>query len=352
MAFFGVTKEKIGTVEPIPEADKIVKASLAGINFSFVIGKDTFQPGDDVLYIPIDSLLPVPLQEKLNLVGRLAGAQKNRVKSLKLRGVISQGIVAPLSLLEGINKENPTTEDITAFLGVEKYEPPIVDAGGYNLHRLPEESPYYDLEGCERFQNIVDLLMNPDVDVAISEKLEGRNSSVVCKFPEQSIHICQRSGEIVLIDDKCVNVTHEAVKLGKLDDAAKILAQVLSKSITIRGELLGHSSAQGDYYKLKKPQIHVFEIWAAGKPMNYNLQKVLTDEYKIQTVPELFVGKLKDWLQGKTIAEASNGYSLLNPGLLREGVVIRPVVEIPDVLGFGRVILKQRSPNYLAKTDN
>ncbi|MFA5071152.1 MAG: RNA ligase family protein [Candidatus Pacearchaeota archaeon] len=351
MAFFGVTKEKIGTVDPIPEADKIVKASLEGISFSFVIGKDTFQPGDSVLYIPIDSLLPLPLQEKLNLVGKLAGSDKNRVKTVRLRGVISQGIVAPLSLLDGINNENPTTEEITAFLGVTKYDPPIVDAGGYNLHKLPEVSPYYDIEGCERNPEIVSILM--DLDVVVTEKLEGRNSSVAYLKDEPEARFCQRSGEIVLIDNNCLNVTHETAKKQLLDVIAKkIVTDYSVEASTIRGELIGHSSAQGDYYKLKKAQIHTFEVWLNGQPIDYPKQEEITKEYGILTVPVLFVGKLRDYLKGRNIAEVSNGLSVLNPALRREGIVIRPYIELPRDTKLGRIILKQRSPEYLAKTEN
>jgi hypothetical protein len=64
------------------------------------------------------------------------------------------------------------------------------------------------------------------------------------------------------------------------------------------------------------------------------------------TVPILHVGPLRDWLDGKTIKEASNGQSELHQ-TLREGVVIRPLEEQRDDQ-FGRIIIKQRSPEYLA----
>ena len=66
------------------------------------------------------------------------------------------------------------------------------------------------------------------------------------------------------------------------------------------------------------------------------------------SVPVLHVGTLREWLDGKTIKEASNGESELHP-VLREGVVIRPLEEQRDDK-FGRIIIKQRSPEYLAKS--
>jgi hypothetical protein len=60
--------------------------------------------------------------------------------------------------------------------------------------------------------------------------------------------------------------------------------------------------------------------------------------------------KLKTWLNGKTLAEAANGESLLHK-TLREGIVIRPILENYDADIGGRLILKQISPEYLAKAD-
>lgn len=394
MAFFGVTIEKIDKVWKHPNADSLDLASLEGITFQFVVGKDSMKPGDKVVYFPVDSLLPDVVKAVLPevVVSKLHGKDKNRVKTNKLRGAISQGLAFKIEEMQldkfGIilgkwapqktlyfettsfdaiataaEAAEPVVEatvefmghllpkDLTKYLGVEKYEPPIVDAGGYDLHALPMVSPYYDIEGCDRHQHILDLMMRDDVEVVITEKLEGCNSSVVCELPDETVRVCQRSGEIVPLPG-AVSVFHEAAKLEALPDKAKAIAKEYGSHVAIRGELLGCSAAQGNYYKLKKPTIHAFEIWLNGKPIDYVEQKKITDKYGITMAPVLFVGKLKDFLDGKTIQEASNGKSVLNPALRREGIVIRPTKELPTALGFGRVYLKQRSPDYLAKTDN
>ena len=61
---------------------------------------------------------------------------------------------------------------------------------------------------------------------------------------------------------------------------------------------------------------------------------------------------LREWLNGRTIQEASNGKSLLAPDRLREGIVVVPMVEQKvqwGDLSVKRLMLKQRSPAYLAK---
>ena len=66
--------------------------------------------------------------------------------------------------------------------------------------------------------------------------------------------------------------------------------------------------------------------------------------------PVLHDGPLAAWLDGRSVKSASDGRSVIAPGVLREGIVIRPAVErqVPEI---GRLILKQRSPEYLARTD-
>ena len=77
----------------------------------------------------------------------------------------------------------------------------------------------------------------------------------------------------------------------------------------------------------------------------------LVDQCGIETVPLLATDvTLREWLAGKTLAKASNGKSLLNSSLLREGIVIRPMTEQRSE-PLGRVIIKQRSPEYLAASD-
>jgi hypothetical protein len=75
-----------------------------------------------------------------------------------------------------------------------------------------------------------------------------------------------------------------------------------------------------------------------------------------KVVPCLCLGDtLKEWLDGQTVQEASDGPSRLNLNKKREGVVIKLMKEDRETQldGFsGRLFIKQRGPKYLAKTDN
>ena len=93
MATFAATVERL-TIEPHHNADALELAVVG--NYRAIVRKGQFQTGDLGVYIPEQSLVPDWLIKKLGLEGRLAGKQQNRVKAIKLRGVLSQGLIVPL----------------------------------------------------------------------------------------------------------------------------------------------------------------------------------------------------------------------------------------------------------------
>ena len=82
---------KIDGIEPIEGADKIALAKVK--NWNVVIKKEDFSVGDLAIYIPIDSIVPdVPTFEFLK-------DRHFRIKTIRLKGVYSQGILFPLEIL-------------------------------------------------------------------------------------------------------------------------------------------------------------------------------------------------------------------------------------------------------------
>lgn len=106
--------EKIVDIQPIPDADKIEVATILG--WRVVIAKaDGFQIGDKVVYIEIDSKVPErPEFEFLR-------DRKFRVRTIRLRGQYSQGLIMPMSILG--NKDYDEGTDVTKELGITYYVP-------------------------------------------------------------------------------------------------------------------------------------------------------------------------------------------------------------------------------------
>jgi len=348
MAFFGVTIEIIDSVGQIPNADRIQVAKLLGKDFQFVIGKDTFKPGERCLYFPVDSVLPDDLIAKMGLTGKLSGKLKNRVKTVKLRGQISQGIVASMDILDPLLKEVAhkfSTEALTQALRVTKYEPPENVCNDGILKPLPDGLSMYDIEGADRYADVAAILM--DKDVLITEKLEGTNASVCVKKDGSVFVNCRRNTIIEIPDVK--NTYWKAIEQYGLVEMAKKMMETLSEDVTIYGELIG-PGIQKNIYALKEHQVRVFDVKIGQKWMPVEPFIAAFSSCAELLVPRLWKGKLSEFLGGRTIKQASDGMSMLNPMQKREGIVIRPLVE-DEVPQFGRLILKQRSAEYLAESD-
>ena len=110
------TIRKIKEIRPIPNADRIEVAVIDG--WEVVVNKsDGFIAGDLVIYIEIDSVLPD--RPEFEFMRKY----KFRVKTIKLRGQVSQGLVLPMTI-QGLPKgEYKLGQDITDLLGIKKYDP-------------------------------------------------------------------------------------------------------------------------------------------------------------------------------------------------------------------------------------
>ncbi len=99
MATFEVKVYKL-TIEEHPNADALEIARVG--DYRSIVTKGQFQTGDLGVYIPTGAVLSSLIIERLGLVGKLAGKQKNRVKEIKLRGILSEGLILPVEFHEDV----------------------------------------------------------------------------------------------------------------------------------------------------------------------------------------------------------------------------------------------------------
>ena len=131
--------QTVNAVEPIVNADAIEKIRVLG--WWVVVKKGEHQPGDKLVYCEIDSLLPERPEFEFLRSSSFKSAQTDasgnevlppgfRIKTIRLRGQVSQGICFPLSILPpGAPIEEGA--DVTEMLGVLKWEPPLaIGLGG------------------------------------------------------------------------------------------------------------------------------------------------------------------------------------------------------------------------------
>lgn len=366
MSTFAVTVEQLANIYPHENADRLEMATLSGKDYAFVVGKGEFTAGDTVIYFPVDSLLPMSIVEALNLAGKLAhgaipeiGEERlqNRVKTVKLRGNLSQGVVCDPKSIANLFPEIDFDhlqigDDLTQQFGVTKYEPPVVPSRYGNLVGLPNMVRVYDIEGAQNFVDIVDTYLM-DAPVYITEKVEGSNWWATIN-KNGDIRIGQRNYEIVdVVDNK-----HDWYKVfymqgldAKLHQMWSILSEKYGTTmqlVNLRGEMTG-PGIQGNYYRLKDFAVYTFDIEVNGIAINADEFLAITDQFDITRVPILAVDvSLRDWLDGRSLKIAADGESKIAP-VKREGIVIKPMKEETDPR-LGRVFIKQHSLDYLAKS--
>ncbi len=378
MSYFGVTAEKIETVRHHPNADRLDICTLTGMSLQFVTGRDEWKPGRVVLYFPVDSVLPVELQRKLGLEGKLSGKNKDRVKTVRLRGEISQGLVGPQSLAEAaavasadvVKTKSQWGVEIAEWLGVTKYDPPPIESKAGNLLPLPCGLSAYDIEGAERNIDAVARLMFEHV--VVTEKVEGQNFSVTYDPVEDRIYVNQRRFTIEEVDEGEHRLWRLArrenlIPVGVADEPAwavpvgsfmGLLSRIYpDQTITVYGEAFG-PKIQGNYYKMRDAAVRLFDIKVGDEFVDFPTFVGLVHmfwrcDYRFENnimVPILYTGTLAEWLDGRSISQASSGPSVINPNVIREGVVIRPFTERrhPEI---GRLIIKQRDPVYLTGSE-
>lgn len=326
--------QRISDIKPIENADSIEVARILGWNV--VVKKGEFSIGDLCVYCEIDSLLPERSEfEFLKDRGY-------RIKTVKLRQQISQGICFPLDILPPtgslILKEG---DDVTEILGVTKWEPKIpVGMSGKIKGSFPGFIPKTDET---RIQSIPDLLERHNGTYCyVTEKVDG--SSVTVFLREGEIGVCSRN---MWMEDTPDNIFWATVHKMDVDNKLKTLNTDDVKNIALQGELLG-PGIQGNKYGLKENVICWFNVFDidAYKYLDKEDFASFVSSLGFKTVP--FIGEFVLNNTVDELVEISKGKSLLNDKIHREGIVIRPCEEKED-RKLGRVSFKVINPDFLLK---
>ena len=247
-----VTIRRIKSIEPIPNADRIEKLTIDG--WQLVSEKGNFQVGDLCVYFEVDSYLPI--QERFEFLRKCCykeirelGQEGFRLRTVKLRGQISQGLALPLSAFPELDniKEG---DDVTEILGVNKYEPPLpAQMAGQVKGLFPSFIPKTDIE---RIQNIYDDL-NKNIIYEVSVKLDGTSMTVYKNGDD--IGVCSKNLEL--------KENQENAYWKGAEETIKAL-KFLDKNLAIQGELIG-PGIQKNKEKLLNTEFYIYNIWDIDK---------------------------------------------------------------------------------------
>lgn len=327
--------QRIKALEPIEGADAIEKATVLG--WQLVVKKGEYQVGDLMVYCEIDSLLPErPVFEFMKPRGM-------RVRTIRLRGQVSQGICFPLSILPS---DFSVTEDAdcTEELGIIKYEPPVpANLNGIAKGKFPSFIPKTDETRVQVLQPILDKYKGQKC--YISEKLDGSSTTYYIKDGE--FGVCSRNLE--LIEDE----ENSFWKVARQLDIENKL-RTLGGNFAIQGELMGEG-IQSNKLRLKAQTIYVFNIFDIDKYEYLDFDK-FCEVMKVLDLPAVPIITTEYELENdiEAIVKRSVIKSQLCKEVWAEGIVIRPMKEFNDFLlqeagGNTRVSFKAINPEFLLK---
>jgi RNA ligase (TIGR02306 family) len=317
------TIRKISEVRSIPDADKIC---AYGVDGWFVVDSvDKYSVGDLVVFLEVDSWVPTtlaPFLSKGKEPREFEGVKGERLRTVKLRGQISQGLLLPfnasLAILLGAGPGARFADyegsDVTEHLGIIKWERPMnAQLAGMARGNFPALVPKTDQE---RIQNLTRSFEQYQQDIwSVTEKLDGSS----CTFyldDEDVFHVCSRN--LDLKEDEANSFWKVARKFNIED----VMRRNSMLGMAIQGEMIGEG-IQGNQYKVQL-DFYVYDMYNVhtGQYILPMQLKAACEKLGLKHVPILSEIAEISSATIQSLLQYAEGKSLLN-GSNREGVVFK-----------------------------
>ncbi|MFF9036980.1 RNA ligase (ATP) [Streptomyces sp. NPDC014892] len=351
MSTLRVTAEVL-TIHEHPNADALELAQV-GL-YRAVVAKGAYRTGDTAVYIPEQSVLPAALIEELGLTGRLAGGNADRVKAVRLRGELSQGIVCRPRALADVDLTAAVSDgtDFAERLGIVKWVPPIPPTMSGEVESAPDLLPWVDIENIQRHPGI----FTPGEPVVLTEKLHGTACLVTYLAEGGRIQVSSKgfgSKSLALKEDPR-NLYWRAVHGHRVGEVAARLAERLgARRVGIFGEVYGAGVQDLTYGADGRRDTLGYAVFDVSADIDGRVRWLDAAELpdlldgELPLVPRLYEGP---YAVDRVLEVASGRETVSGRGLhLREGVVIRPATERYSPVTGGRAVAKAVSPAYLTR---
>ena len=322
------TIRKISDIKLIPNADSICGYLVDGWIVVDSIGK--YEKEQLVVFLEVDSFVPhelAPFLSKGKEPREFEGIKGERLRTVKLRGQISQGLLLPvhnditgtyLMLYNDEVGEYSLTvregDDVTEALGILKWERPMnAQLAGMARGNFPALVPKTDQE---RIQNLTRSFEQYQLDTwSITEKLDGSS----CTFyldADDVFHVCSRN--LDLKEDEANSFWKVARKFNIED----IMRRNFMKGMAIQGEMIGEG-IQGNQYKTQL-DFYVYDMYntTTGQYILPVQLEAACEKLGLKHVPILAESISLHASSIQSILEYAEGKSVLN-GSNREGVVFK-----------------------------
>lgn len=317
----------ISELKPIKNADLIEVAVIDG--WEVVIKKNEFNIGDLCVYFEIDSWIPhelAPFLSKGKEPREYKGVKGERLKTIKLKGQISQGLVLPVGILNMDYVGDKINYDVTKLLNILKWEREIpAQLRGKMAGNFPSFIPKTDQERIQNYNR--NLPLKPTL-WEVSEKLDG-SSMTVFRVKDLNkmdlgyhVGVCSRNYELKA-DDTENSFVNTAWKLKLFDKLADFNLQ-----LALQGELIG-PGIQKNPYELAETDFYVFDIYdiVHQRYLNSTERQRICSLLGIKHVPVFAPYETDSRTSVQELLQFAEGQSYLNPKTQREGLVFKCITD-------------------------
>ena len=351
--------EKIDWIKPIEGKDRIALAGVLG--WTVIVQKSDYEVGQKCVFCEIDSVFP----EKPEF--EFLRSKKFRIKTMKMSGVLSQGICFPLSILPDGNYEIGV--DVTDIIGITQYEPTMdkEEASDTENEKTVRKYPKFLMrwawfrklvlpkkqsKGFPSFISKTDetriqnapFYLEMDCNYVATEKVDGQSGSFTLQrikgkhFWNRDTYdfaVCSRNLR------KWKKDTSSFWSVAEKYNIEQILYQLIGDNewVAIQGECVA-SNVQGNKYKVTEPDLYVFNlIYPSGRVGSVEAKKIV-GEYGLKFVPIIDESVNLKGMSVADVLKYATGKSQLYD-TLREGIVYRSL--------DGKQSFKAVSPEFLIK---
>lgn len=353
----------ISNIVPIKNRDRIVLATIDGWNV--IVKKDEFKVGDKCVYVEIDSVMPE--KEEFEFL------RKNnfRIKTMKMAGVISQGICFPLSILpvKKNNKEYEVDENVTNILGIKQYEK-AMDKEPANINNTKKKYPKFLMRMAwfrkivsnikkttgdfpsfisktdeTRIQNIPEILKDKETKWIATEKIDGQSGTFCLVRHRSKIPFIKDKFEYMVCSRNLRLYSKNNSSYWKISDKYQIkdvLRNIIGNKdwVVIQGECIA-PNVQENKYKVNDVDFYVFNIIYPTGRLSSLMAYDICERNSIKFVPIIKTNIILPDTVDK-ILEYAHGQSAIG-NTLREGIVFRSI--------DGKQSFKAVDPQFLLQYD-
>jgi RNA ligase (TIGR02306 family) len=316
------TIRKIDNIRPIVGADAIEAAVVGG--WTVVVKKDEFKVGDLAVYLEIDSWVPhelAPFLSKGDGPSVFNDIRGERLRTVKLRGQVSQGLLLPISILENLIYIDGTKfqveegADVSEFLSITKYEAPIpAQLAGDVRGMFPTKIPKTDQERIQNLTVELEEWKAAALSWEVTEKLDGTSMTVYVDGDDEGV--CSRNLNLK------ENEANSLWRVAKHDQLIEKLRST-GRNLAVQGELVGEG-IQKNMYKLKGQHFFLFDVYDIdrGAYLNPVERRALASKLDIGHVPVLKEDEVLEVCNVEHILKWAEAKALMG-GADREGIVFK-----------------------------